>query len=206
MEELSFKSMGILEYPVKNRSENYEKECRIRFAVNVQASAPDPAEYQKAAAETDIGKYLRDNMSRFMQEAFREAWQGAVPMLSLGRPEPIQEPIGRILGAELRRFGLLFRSFSINAMALNAEDEEALRAHDKPLSRADMEEIRKHMHIDVSYRPQAEAPGRPSIMPAGSQPAPALVTVGPWDCGTCGTKGLTSRFCSECGAPAPKKI
>ena len=199
MEELSFKSMGILEYPVKNRSGNYEKECRIRFAVNVQALISDPAEYRIAAAGTDIGKYIRDNMPRFMKQAFREAWSGALPMLSLGRPEPIQEPIGRILGAELGRFGLRFRSFTIVSVALNAEDEAALRAHEIPLSQADREEIRKHMLIDVSDRPQAEAPGGP----AGPEPAPEPVKT--WDCGVCGMKGLTSRFCPECGTPAPKK-
>ena len=54
-----------------------------------------------------------------------------------------------------------------------------------------------------TLRPQ---PAFPGMIPAAPRPAPAVYPVlnrdGTWDC-ACGTKGLTSKFCPECGSGKP---
>ena len=55
---------------------------------------------------------------------------------------------------------------------------------------------------NVPDAPVPEAPAAPA--PAEPSAAPADPVVSPWICPSCGKIGITSRFCPNCGIPAPK--
>lgn len=207
MEELTYKCMGVVNYPVINRTENLVLECDIRFAVSVQAGIADAAEYQKAAAGRDPGQYLKENMPRLLKEAMRTVWRDAIPMNAFsGALMPMQEAICGIIGAELSVFGLELRSFSILSLGINGEQEKALRAHDARTTPEKMEEILKNMQVDVQYRPEMVGVGPGLMTPLAGMPrqgpaAPSSRKLEPWNCSSCGMKNLTSPFCPQCGSP-----